>query len=74
MKGTLESVDKLQADLDKANAAQAALELKAKTTEDQMVQLQRQAQALPAKAKEKQATDDTFVELENEIKDMMARG
>lgn len=40
MKEIQESVDKLQTDLDEANAAKAALEGRAKTVEDQVFDLQ----------------------------------
>lgn len=40
MKETLESMDKLQANLNEANASKLALETRAKNAEDQMVILQ----------------------------------
>lgn len=46
IKETLESVDKLQANLDEANTSKVALENRAKTVEDQVVILQRQVQEL----------------------------
>lgn len=42
MKETLESIDKLQVDLDEANAAKVTIEARVKTVEDQVANLQRQ--------------------------------
>lgn len=58
MKETLESVDKLQVDLDEANATKATLEGRATTTEDQVANLQQQAQDLQSQVQESQSTSD----------------
>lgn len=74
MKETLKSMDKLQADLDQANAAKASLEAKAKAIADQVFELQRKIQVLQAQAIESHATGDKVIELENELKEAVARG
>lgn len=51
MKEILESMDKLQMDLNEANASKLGLENRAESTEDQMAILQRQVQELQSQAK-----------------------
>lgn len=72
MKETLKSMGKLQVDLDQANAAKASLE--AKAIADQVFELQRKIQVLQAQAIESHATGDKVIELENELKEAVARG
>lgn len=67
MKETLESVDKLQADLSDANASNLVLENRAKTVENQMVILQRQVQKLQSQAEEARVASTKIVELEAEL-------
>lgn len=52
MKETLESMDKLQANLDKENNSKLVLESQAKTIEDQVAILQCQVQELQSQALE----------------------
>lgn len=74
MKETLESVDKLQADLDQANASKSTLKNRAKRAEDQVTMLQRQVQKLWSQAKESQAATSRVAKLEVELEETVARG
>lgn len=69
MKVILESVVKLQADLDVAHASNLGLESRAKFTEDQVALLQRQVLELQALAEDAQATSIRVAELEAELQE-----
>lgn len=64
MKEALEFVDKLQVDLDSANAANATLKNRAKISEDHVANLQQQVQELQSQAQESQATTERVVEIQ----------
>lgn len=74
MKETLESVDKLQIDLDQANTSKLALENRAKAAEDQVAMLQRQVQELQSQVEENWATSTRIIELEAELQETLAWG
>lgn len=74
MKEKLESVDKLQADLNEANALKLASKNQAKITEDHVVILQCQVQELQSQVEQACATTYKVAELEVEFQDMIAWG
>lgn len=74
MKETLEFMGKLQADIDQANSLKVNLKAKIKAIEDQVFELQRQVHVLHAQAIVNQATIVSVTELENELKEAVARG
>lgn len=72
MRETLESVDKIQADPSRALDSNRGLEYKAKSIEDQVVLLQRQVFELKAQVDKAQAAFARIVELEAELKEIVA--
>lgn len=73
MKEILESIDKLQADLDSTNAVNATLKNRAKIAKDQVANLQWQVQELQSQAQKNRATIDRIIDLEA-LKEMVALG
>lgn len=74
IKETLESVDKLQADLGEADAFKLALENWTISIEDQVSMLQRQVQELQSRVEENRITSNRIAELEVELQETVARG
>lgn len=74
MKEKLDSVDKLQANLDEANAAKANLENQEKAIENQVAELQQQVQTLQAQAQENRAATGKVAKLEMELEEVVAIG
>lgn len=67
MKETLDSIDKLQVDLDEANVAMLALENRATIAKDQVTILECKVQELQSQVEENQAISNRIVDLEAEI-------
>lgn len=74
MKETLEFVDKLQVNLDKSNAVKTIVEARAKTAEDQVIDLQWRVPELQSQVEKNRTTTKRVVELEAELQQTVARG
>lgn len=78
MKGTeretLKSVDKLQANLDKANTSKLAFENRGRSAKDQVATLKRQVQELQSQAEKDRAATSRMAEMEAELEETVAWG
>lgn len=74
MKETLDSVDKLQVDLDAAHASNLGLKSRAKSAKDQVALLQYQVLEFQAQAEKARATSTRVAKLEAKLQDTVAQG